>query len=453
MTQPAWSGFLRLSLVSCLIHLKPAINTGLQAKLRRLNAATGKPLLEGYIDPLSRVAVPPGATALGIEYEPGSIVRLDGDIQLEKRWPASVVEIEYFVAPDAVDRLYLDTPHYLYPDGELAAETLAAIRAAMRRTGQVGIGHMVVDGRERFVLLESRGAGLLLTTLRSPEAIEAAEFPEGEMDIREELVDVAEGIVARRYGSFDPSLWSDPYEGLLRARVAEAKNAVSLPEGAAPVQEASPAETASEPSDAAELVNIEEVGATATPVSPMVATLSEPEPTPAHHEHVIGPDATLDAPPEADPREPPVNGVDEDLQFEVLIQITGSGERRFMTPAWAGQPGGRQTIEAISIRGPASFPPDALEFRVFGPGGRATPWARNGSYAGTWGRQLLLTGFAVRPTQNFALQFDVEYQGSFFEAGVVGLKQNGERCISPISDDPLEAVLVHIRPRSRAAAE
>ena len=65
MVQPVWSGFLRISLVSCQVHLAPATNEGMRGKLRRLNSATGRPLALEYVDPRSGVAVPAPSTATG----------------------------------------------------------------------------------------------------------------------------------------------------------------------------------------------------------------------------------------------------------------------------------------------------------------------------------------------------------------------------------------------------
>ena len=86
-----------------------------------------------------------------------------------------------------------------------------------------------------------------------------------------------------------------------------------------------------------------------------------------------------------------------ELGTEILLHIMGLGDRRFVEPGWAGHPGSRRQIEAMSIRPRDELEPSAIEFRVFAQEGRATAWVSNGNYAGTRGRQLPLTGFAVRP--------------------------------------------------------
>ena len=142
-----------------------------------------------------------------------------------------------------------------------------------------------------------------------------------------------------------------------------------------------------------------------------------------------------------------------DLGTEILLHIMGLGDRRFVEPGWAGHPGSRRQIEAISIRPREELEPSAIEFRVFAQEGRATAWVSSGNYAGTRGRQLPLTGFAVRPAPELRDRFDIVYEGCFFDGGVIGPKRNGEICTSPVANDPLEAVRISIveRPDNAAA--
>ncbi|HXO03522.1 MAG TPA: hypothetical protein VN900_15785, partial [Stellaceae bacterium] len=141
---------------------------------------------------------------------------------------------------------------------------------------------------------------------------------------------------------------------------------------------------------------------------------------------------------------PPPTAGPHDIGTEILLHIMGLGDRRYVEPGWAGNPGSRRQIEALSIRPRDGLTPSAIEFRVFAQEGRATAWVSNGNYAGTRGRNLPLTGFAVRPADDVGGRLEIAYEGSFFEGGVVGPKRNGELCVSPIADDPLEAVRVTI---------
>jgi hypothetical protein len=179
-----------------------------------------------------------------------------------------------------------------------------------------------------------------------------------------------------------------------------------------------------------------------------------PEPEPPPPQAAPEPSIQLGADPvgvvdEAAPEPPAAPPGPHELGAEVLLHIMGLGDRRYVEAGWAGNPGSRRQIEALSIRPREELPASAVEFRVFAQEGRATAWVSNGNYAGTRGRGLPLTGFAVRAAPNLGQDLEIVYEGSFFEGGVVGPKRDGELCVSPIADDPLEAVRVNIVQRRR----
>jgi hypothetical protein len=193
------------------------------------------------------------------------------------------------------------------------------------------------------------------------------------------------------------------------------------------------------------------------------AAASEPEPEPAHAATAANEARPTEEEPPADtdqqqaaydaPLRAGSGDGGRELGTEILLHIMGLGDRRFVEPGWAGHPGSRRQIEAMSIRPREELEASAIEFRVFAQEGRATAWVSNGNYAGTRGRQLPLTGFAVRPAMELRDRFDVVYEGCFFEGGVVGPRKNGEICTSSVANDPLEAVHVSIIERRREAAE
>ena len=120
------------------------------------------------------------------------------------------------------------------------------------------------------------------------------------------------------------------------------------------------------------------------------------------------------------------------------------GDRRFPGEGWAGNRGKKLRIEAFSIRPVDTLLARDIEFKALGPKGRQTPWVTDAKLCGTRGQGLPLTGFAIRLAPHVAERFEVVYQGSFFESGIVGPHRDGELCIPPITDDPLEAINVRL---------
>ena len=76
--------------------------------------------------------------------------------------------------------------------------------------------------RERMVVVEPRGAGMALFTLRAAEEVRAAQFGVAEGELDAEMVAIAKAIIAQRTGTFDPTTYRDRYQEALQ-QLIEAK--------------------------------------------------------------------------------------------------------------------------------------------------------------------------------------------------------------------------------------
>jgi DNA end-binding protein Ku len=220
MPRASWNGFLKLSLVSCPVYLSPATTEAKRIRLNQLNAATGNRLKQQLVDSKSGEVVERDEIAKGYEYERGRYVTLEDDelkgLQIES---SKIIDLTQFVGRDEVDPVYLDAPYYVYPDGELATEAFQVIGEAMAAKGLAGIGRVTISSRERLVLVEPRGAGLVMSTLRSADEVRAAEFGKTNGDVDPDMLSIAETIIERRKGSFDPASFRDRYQDALRKLV------------------------------------------------------------------------------------------------------------------------------------------------------------------------------------------------------------------------------------------
>jgi DNA end-binding protein Ku len=73
-----------------------------------------------------------------------------------------------------------------------------------------------------MVVVEPRGAGMALFTLRAAEAVRAAQFGMAEGELDAEMVTIAKAIIAQRTGTFDPTTYRDRYQEALQ-QLIEAK--------------------------------------------------------------------------------------------------------------------------------------------------------------------------------------------------------------------------------------
>ncbi|HEY1795085.1 MAG TPA: Ku protein [Stellaceae bacterium] len=221
MPRASWNGFLRLSLVSCPIYLAPAVSEAAHVRLHQLNPKTGNRLRQLLVDEETGDKVERSDIVRGYEYERHQYVVIpDDEIAALKIESSDTVDLDRFVERGSIDPLFLDTPYYVYPDGKIAIETFRVIGAAMEGQGRVGIGRIVMSNRERTVMIEPRGGGMLMRLLRSADEVRRPEFGEdggGKAD--PDMVAVAETIIERRAGEFEPEEFHDRYQEALRALV------------------------------------------------------------------------------------------------------------------------------------------------------------------------------------------------------------------------------------------
>ena len=80
------------------------------------------------------------------------------------------------------------------PDGPIAVAALRVIGAAMAEAGVVGMGPSPSADANRMVMVEPRGSGMTLFTLRAAEEVRAAQFGSAEGDLDVEMVAITRPI-------------------------------------------------------------------------------------------------------------------------------------------------------------------------------------------------------------------------------------------------------------------
>ena len=228
MPRSSWKGYLKLSLVSCAVALYNASSSSERVSFNTLNRKTGNRLKQQMIDAGTEEPVDPSDRVKGYQVSKGQYVMVeDTDLEALKIDSTKMIEIEAFVPQSEVDQIYLDSTYYLAPDDKVAQEAFAVIRDAMAAKEVVGVGRVVLNRRERILMLQPRGKGILATTLRYPYEVrqDAEYFSDiADMKLPEEMMGIAEVIIERKSGHFEPDKFNDRYEeavvNLLRAKQA-----------------------------------------------------------------------------------------------------------------------------------------------------------------------------------------------------------------------------------------
>src|SRR5205807_229457 len=86
-----------------------------------------------------------------------------------------VIEIAGFIAAEEVDQSLYESPYFAGPDGPVAAKTYSLLSQALKASGKVGIGKVVLRDREEVVMISPQQGGLILYKLRHPNEVRKME--------------------------------------------------------------------------------------------------------------------------------------------------------------------------------------------------------------------------------------------------------------------------------------
>jgi DNA end-binding protein Ku len=178
----------------------------------------------------------------------GYAIGKDNYVQVEDAELANIaiesshtVDIEKFVPKSSIDDRYRDTPYYLAPEDKVGQEAFAVIRDAMRKKKVVGIARVVMARRERVMMLEPFGKGIMGTTLhyayeiRSDESV-FEEIPD--MKLPDQMVGLAETIIDKMSGEFQPEKFEDRYENAMIELIRSKQAGLPAPTEKAPARPA-----------------------------------------------------------------------------------------------------------------------------------------------------------------------------------------------------------------------
>jgi DNA end-binding protein Ku len=215
-----WKGYLKLSLVSCPVALFPASSEREKISFHQINKKTGNRIKYRKVDAETGDEVESADIVKGYQVGKGEYIEIEPEelevIAIESK---RTIEIDEFVPKKEIDELYLDSPYYIVPDGEVGQQAFAVIREAIRKEGMVALARVVFSSREHVIVLEPRGKGLLGVTLRYPYEVRKEDeyFDDIEDEkITKDMMDLAAHIVETKSGHFKPEQFEDHYEEALK---------------------------------------------------------------------------------------------------------------------------------------------------------------------------------------------------------------------------------------------
>ena len=220
--RPYWTGYLKLSLVTIAVRLYTATSERERIRFHQIHEPSGErvrqQLVVPGIGPVEREDI-----VKGFEYEKGRYVTVDPeDLKRLRLETTDTIDIVEFV--EDIDPIYFDSPYYLVPDGSVAEEGYRVIREALRVSGKIAVGQLVINGQERVIAIRPLGTGLLGNSLRYQDEIRKPEdyFRSIAADaVDEDQLAIMQQIIARKTREFDPSKFVDHYQAAVRELIDE----------------------------------------------------------------------------------------------------------------------------------------------------------------------------------------------------------------------------------------
>ena len=236
-SRPFWKGYMKLSLVTCPVAMTPATSEEDKVRFHVLNRRTGNRILSQSVD--AETGRPVGEEDEVKGYARGEhdyVLLEDEELESIALESARTIDIETFVAAESIDWIWYDTPYYVTPDDPVGEEAYCVIRDAMRTTAMVGVSRLVLNRRERAVILKPRDNGIVLWTLRfGDEVRDPGEYFASIRDLKPdpELMRLIGDLIKSRKKAWSPEMVADPVQkkliDIIEAKKKGAKKAKAKP--------------------------------------------------------------------------------------------------------------------------------------------------------------------------------------------------------------------------------
>lgn len=214
--RPYWRGYLKLSLVNCPVTLSPVTTEGDKVKFHTINRATNHRITTRYVDAVSGKVVDKDDQAKGYQKSEDEYVILDDDeLDAVKLESARTIDIDEFAPADSVEWTYFDSPYFVTPSDQIGEEAFVVIRQAMANADVVGIARLVINGRERAVMLQPWDQGILLWTLRFGDEVRDEQEYWKEVDdkpVDKKMLAMVEQLIEDRTTTWSEDMVEDPVQ-------------------------------------------------------------------------------------------------------------------------------------------------------------------------------------------------------------------------------------------------
>ena len=217
--RPYWKGYLKLSLVTCPVQMMPAVSENEKVRFHTLNRETQNRVVSRYVDAVTGKEVKDEDEVKGYQRGEDDFVMLeDEELESVALESTRTIDISTFTPSDSVEWIWLEKPYYLSPNDPVGQEAFSVIRDAMEARKMVGISRLVISRRERAVMLEPRGKGIVLWTLRYGDEVRDEETyfgGIGDNAADAEMMPLVQQLIKKQTRHWDAKMVVDPVQNRL----------------------------------------------------------------------------------------------------------------------------------------------------------------------------------------------------------------------------------------------
>lgn len=236
-----WKGHIRFSLVTIPIRIYNAVDTSESIKFNQLHKEdNGGVSYEKKCKKCGK-ALSSDEIVKGYQFEPEQYVIVTADDMANIRLKSTkVIEIEGFIDASEVHPTLYEAPYFAGPDGAIATKTYSLLAEALKASGKIGVGKVVLRDREEVVTIAPMDGGIILYRLRTPAEVRKMEdVPQIEQkEVNKDELKLSISLVESMTTNLSNLDLKDRYHDALREMIdakISGREIVSAPEEAKPV--------------------------------------------------------------------------------------------------------------------------------------------------------------------------------------------------------------------------
>jgi len=239
-----WKGHIRFSLVTIPIRIYNAVDTAQTIRLNQLHLGCNGPV--GYDKRCKKCSstLTNEEIVKGYQYEPDQYVIIEpADFDKVKLKTTRIIEVEGFIDAAEIQPTLYESPYFAGPDGEVGGKAYSLLHDALKESGKIGIGKVVLRDREDVVAIAPLDGALVIYKLRYPAElrnIKAVPQLGDQPAADREQLKLARSLVDTMTTSIDKIDFKDRYYGALKEVIdakVEGKEVVTFVEEERPVMD------------------------------------------------------------------------------------------------------------------------------------------------------------------------------------------------------------------------